>query len=160
MTGGARSSAGERGRNAGLHWLGVCRWRAGPSGSGREQEGAGPCGQRAGVGRGAWKNVALAGGALASVEESVLRLRRGAPTCGVAGGGREQAAAWAGMERGLGRGCGREGPLGWATWREGNGPQGRRGWVGPSRFMGWTGFWSLLLFFSFSNSNSNQTKLI
>jgi len=77
MTGGAQSSAGERGRNTGRHGLGVCRWQAGPSGSGREQEGAGPCGQRAGVGRGAGKNLALAGGALASAEEGVLRLRRG-----------------------------------------------------------------------------------
>ena len=82
---------------------------------------------------------------------------------------RAGASSWA--ERGRGRREERAGPPGW-DWAEGDwaavlgwgkkrkGPAGKEGlgWAKPFHGLDWV--LSLLLFFSFSISNSNQTKLI
>ena len=50
--------------------------------------------------------------------------------------------------------------LGWAEEGKMKGPAGKEGLGWAKSFHGLDWFWSLLLFFSFSISNSIQTKLI
>ena len=133
------------------------RCAAGEDGSGRWGQLASETRQRASARCGREEALTRGAGLPARKGARVARLERAG------------ASSWA--ERGRGRREERAGPPGW-DWAEGDwaavlgwgkkrkGPAGKEGlgWAKPFHGLDWV--LSLLLFFSFSISNSNQTKLI